>query len=208
MAQTFTLRELLEKQFETYEFNEKITAALGNPEVGFNAIIWGLPGSGKTTFTLTLCKEFMNFGKIYYNAMEQGKSGSLQTACINAGLGDKFYGKIKFVVHTFDEMLADIKKNHCKFLIIDSTNYLGKQGMTYQQYKQLKEFCWKSKKSLILISHAAGKEPKGNYAKQIRYDVDIKIHVENGVAYHDSRYIKCKSIPYVIFEKKKSNSLF
>lgn len=207
MAQRFTLKELMETEFEVYEFGEKLTAALGNPELGFNAIIWGLAGSGKTTFALLLCKELMNFGRVYYNSMEQGKSGSLQTACINAKLGEEFYGKMKFVVHNFDEMLADIKKNHCKFIVIDSINYLGRQGMTYQQYKDLKEYCRKSKKSLILISHAAGKEPKGNYAKQIRYDVDIKIPCRNGVAYPDSRYIKRKSIPYTIFEKKVNGEL-
>jgi predicted ATP-dependent serine protease len=207
MAQTFSINELKTAEFKTYDFSEKWRIALGVPEHGFNMIIWGKSGSGKSTFVLSLCKELLRFGKVYYNSLEQGKSGSLQNNCKVAGLFD-LDGDVKmmFGVDSFTEMIEKIQKNHARFIVIDSINYLGKNGMTYQQYKQMKEFCKKYRKSLILISHASGDHPKGNYAKQIRYDVDIKVQTKNFKAFADSRYGATK--PYTIFEKKLDNSLF
>jgi predicted ATP-dependent serine protease len=212
MGISFSLKQLREHQFDVYKFSEEWAAILSNKvEHGFNAIVFGESGSGKTTFVLNFCKELTNFGNVYYNTLEQGKSGSLQEQARQVGLlNGEFDEKIKFGTDTFDEMFEKIKTTRARFIIVDSINYMGKNGLTYNQYQQLKEFCKRSKsknkKSLILISHASAKQPKGNYAKKIRYDVDIKIQCIKGKAYSDSRYGATK--PYTIFSKKDDSSLF
>ncbi len=211
MKATFKPKELREHEFQTYGFSKIWLDTLGEAEHGFNAIVFGESGSGKTTFVLNFCKELSSFGHVYYNSLEQGKSGSLKAATERVGLlsGD-YDDKISFASDTFEDMFERIKTTRARFIVVDSINYMGKHGMTYNQYQQLKEYCKRSKskikKSLILISHASAKQPKGNYAKQIRYDVDIKIQCIKGKAFADSRYGGSK--PFTIFEKKETNSLF
>ena len=53
--------------------------------------------------------------------------------------------------------------------------------MTYGDYIQLKEEF--PDKLFIIISHARGKNPKGDAATSVMYDADLKIWVEGYVAY-------------------------
>ncbi len=208
MAKKFSLKTLCEHQFERYDLSQEWIDAIGKAEKGFNCIVWGKSGSGKTTFALKMCAELAGFGRVFYNSLEQGFSGALQDNVKSAGI-DVHPNKnnIMFGCYQYEEMLEDLKKNKARFIVIDSCQYMGKQGLTYTQYKELKEFCKKNRKSIIVISHASGEHPKGNYAKAIRYDVDIKIYVANGRAKADSRYGATQ--PYTIFEqKKKEGSLF
>lgn len=203
----FSIKELMQSEFKRYDLSQEWRDTIGDVEHGFNAMIWGLSGSGKTTFVLRMCEQLTEFGKVYYNSLEQGRTGSLQDNVKSSGINyKKCEGKFMFGQHTFDEMLEEIEKNGAKFIAIDSCQYMGNVGLTYNQYKKLKALCKKGKKSLIIVSHAVGVTPKGNHAKAIRYDVDIKIHVVNGKTNVDSRYGKTKT--YKIFENKKTNSLF
>jgi predicted ATP-dependent serine protease len=206
MRKEFSFTELATYQFSRYDLSAEWTEVLGKIEHGFHAIIWGGSGSGKTTFALKMCGELTKFGRVYYNALEQGFSGSLQDNAKAACLTAEQLQKIRGVTHTFEEMMADLKKNRAKFIFIDSVQYMGKFGMTYTQYKEMKEFCKKGKKSIIMISHAEKDNPKGNHAKAIRYDVDIKIRASAGVALAESRYGATK--PFVIYVKKEKNNLF
>jgi predicted ATP-dependent serine protease len=201
MRKEFTFDELDKHEFITYDLSEQWKDIIGPVEHGFHCLIWGLPGSGKTTFVLRLCGELSKFGNVYYNSAEQGFSGSLKSNARSANLTEEQRRKIRGRNHSFDEMCEAVKKERVKFIVIDSLQYFGSVGITYQQYKKLKAICNKSKKSLIMVSHAVGEVPKGNHAKAIRYDVDVKIPVKQGVAEAQSRYGATK--PYIIYDKKK-----
>lgn len=207
MTKKFSMKTLCEHTFERYALSEEWERTIGKAEKGFNAMVWGKSGSGKTTYVLKMCAEFARFGRVLYNSLEQGFSGALQDNVKSAGIDSSPYkNNIMFISCQFDDMLEYIKKSRAKFIVIDSAQYMGSNGLTYSQYKKLKEFCKKTHKSIIVISHSAGEHPKGNYAKAIRYDVDIKIYVANGRANADSRY--GATLPYVIFEKKRADRLF
>ncbi len=206
MRKEFSFSELAKQEFHRYALSTGWVEVLGKVEHGFHCLIWGGSGSGKTTFALRMAGELTQFGRVYYNALEQGYSGSLQDNLKAAQLTAQQHSRIKGVTHTFEEMMADLQKNRARFIFIDSVQYMGNLGMTYGQYKTLKEFCKKGKKSIIMISHALQEQPKGNHAKSIRYDVDIKIKASAGVAVAESRYGATK--PYTIYVKKESNNLF
>lgn len=202
MGKTISVKTLLEKKYPSYEFNDEWKAVTGNPEINFKMLIWGASGSGKTTFTAKFCKYLTQFGKVYYNSIEQGEGKSLQDLALQLNLDECTPGT--FMIgdrDSYDDMFEKLKRNRAKFVIIDSAQYLN---LTVIQYKLLiKTF---PKKSFIIISwEGAGQHPKGEHAKAIRYMVDIKAYVSKGVVKCDSRF--GQTTPFKIFNQTK-NSLF
>lgn len=200
MGRTISVKELLSKTYETYEFNELWTRTLGVPEKNFRMLVWGDPKNGKTTFCIQLAKYLTNFGKVYYNSTEQGEGKSLADVMRLCGADDVPSGKLMIGDRdTFAEMREKLRKrNSPRFIFIDSLQYMY---LTQEQYKQLvKEF---PRKAFIIISWSgAGGNPKGEHGKAIRYMVDITVTVKDGVATAQSRFGPTE--PYVVFEKKKT----
>lgn len=197
MGRTLSASRLLEKQYKTYELNEEWRNAIGNPETNFRQLIWGASGSGKTTFALKLCKYLSTFGKCYYNSIEQGEGKSLQDVARHVNLAECKPGS--FMIgdrDTFEEMVDKLKKNRAKFCVIDSSQYMN---LTTAQYKMLIKL-FKTKSFIIISWEGAGEQPKGEHAKAIRYMVDIKTYVKNGVARSASRF--GATTPYKIFDHK------
>lgn len=80
MSRAISNKNVLAAQFETADFDGAFLASFGRPELRGVWIIWGGSGSGKTTFTLQLCKYLAGFRRVAYNSLEQGLSLSLQKA--------------------------------------------------------------------------------------------------------------------------------
>lgn len=187
MGRAISNQNVLAARFETAEFTGAWLASFGRPELRGTWIIWGDSGSGKTTFTLMLCKYLANFGRVAYDSLEQGLSLSLQRAWERVGMIEAGSNVILLNKEDLPEMTARLRKRKSpEIIIIDSLQYLTKFYM--QQLKELKaEF---PDKLFIFISQAdkAGKDPDGHIAKKIRYDADIKIKVEGFKAFVTTRY--------------------
>jgi RecA-family ATPase len=184
MGETLSATSLARMKFSVYHLSPKWINIIGLPERNFRMLIWEPSGSGKTTLAMELCKELASHGKVYLNSVEQGKGKSLQDLINRVGMGDCAPGS--FVIgnrDTYDEMVAKLKKNRAMFVVIDSAQYIN---LTTEQYKHLiKTF---PKKAFIIISwEQVGGAPKGEHAKAIRYMVDVKTYVKNGIAKSDSR---------------------
>ena len=150
-------------------------------------LIWGDSGSGKTTFTLMLCKYLAGFRRVAYDSLEQGLSLSLQKAWERVGMAEAGSNIILLNKEDLPELCARLRKRKSpEIIVIDSLQYLDKFYM--KQFKDLKaEF---PDKLFVFISQAdkAGKDPDGHIAKKIRYDADIKIKVEGFKAFVTTRY--------------------
>ena len=85
------------------------------------------------------------------------------------------------------------KQRSAQIIIIDSLQYTG---LTYADYKRLRDRF--RHKLFIFVSHASGREPKGEVGKSVKYDAFVKIYVEGYVAYPQSRY--GGGDPFVIWE--------
>jgi predicted ATP-dependent serine protease len=65
--------ELLGMEFETIGLQGKYRELLGDPSVGFSAMVFGLPKSGKSTFCLGFAHHLaMHHGQVLYCAIEEG----------------------------------------------------------------------------------------------------------------------------------------
>lgn len=187
MSRAISNQNVLAARFETVEFAGEWLASFGRPELRGTWIIWGGSGSGKTTFTLMLCKYLANFGRVAYNSLEQGLSLSLQKAWERVGMGEAGNSVILLNKEELPELRARLNKRKSpEIIIIDSVQYLD--GFNWASFKKLKREY--PDKLFIFISQAdrAGKEPDGKLAGKIRYDAEIKIKVEGFKAFVTTRY--------------------
>lgn len=187
MSRAISNKNVLAAQFETAEFTGAYLASFGRPELRGAWIIWGGSGSGKTTFTLMLCKYLAGFRRVAYNSLEQGLSLSLQKAWERVNMAEAGSNIILLNKEELPELRARLlKRKSPEIIVIDSVQYLTK--FYVQQFNELKaEF---PDKLFVFISQAdkAGKDPAGSVAKHIRYDADIKIKVEGYKAFVTTRY--------------------
>lgn len=187
MSRAISNINVLAARFETVEFAGEWLASFGRPELRGTWIIWGGSGSGKTTFTLMLCKYLANFGRVAYNSLEQGLSLSLQKAWERVGMGEAGNSLILLNKEELPELRARLNKRKSpEIIIIDSVQYLD--GFNWASFKKLKREY--PDKLFIFISQAdrAGKDPDGKLAGKIRYDAEIKIKVEGFKAFVTTRY--------------------
>jgi hypothetical protein len=187
MSRAISNQNVLAARFETVEFAGEWLASFGRPELRGTWIIWGGSGSGKTTFTLMLCKYLANFGRVAYNSLEQGLSLSLQKAWERVGMGEAGNSVILLNKEELPELRARLNKRKSpEIIIIDSVQYLD--GFNWASFKKLKREY--PDKLFIFISQAdrAGKVPDGKLAGKIRYDAEIKIKVEGFKAFVTTRY--------------------
>ncbi len=169
--------------------------SIGAPELTGSWLIWGNSANGKTRFALQLAKYLSTFGRVAYNSLEEGLSKSMQTAILDVGMQDVARRFVLLNNESIDHLRKRLQRRQSPDIIfIDSLQYTG---LTYNEYKGLRdEF---RKKLFIFISHADGREPKGQVAKAVRYDAFVKIYIEGFKAFPQSRY--GGGADYVIWEK-------
>lgn len=189
-------KDLLDKHFEAIPLPKELHESLGEFSEGSSIIIWGKSGSGKSTFAMRLMKAFCEYGKCYWNEVEQAGRKSFALMIEREGLKGYPMEKVAIgLADSWEDMVAKLKRNKAKFVFLNSLQF-----MRFDQF-QFKELTKKyPRKCFIVISHG-GTDPKGEVASEIQYDVDLKIRVSEGVAYPDSRMGGGK--PYRIFFKDR-----
>lgn len=195
MARAASLDQVLRTRFKVLPFEGEWKDAIGCPELTGSWIIWGNSGNGKTRFALQLCKYLCRFGRVAYDSLEEGVSVSLVKAIKETHMMEV---RRKFVVldkEPIDQLTERLEKPKSPDIVcVDSLQYTG---MSYEQYKALKERF--PKKLFIWISHADGTLPEGRVAKKVRFDSNVKVFVQAYRAEPVSRYGGGK--PYIIWEE-------
>ena len=193
------VRDFLDKTFDTYAFSGNWLESFGEPEKNFRMVVYGRSGQGKTEFCLQLAKYMAGFGRVYYNTFEQGISKTMQDGLRRNNM-EEVAGQLIFGNReTFPEMLARLgKKRSPRICFIDSRDYMN---LTQEQYKLLiKRF---PRKSFILVCWESGGAPKGDHAKAMLYMCDIKVQVNDFLAYPASRF--GGNIPFAIWPERAKN---
>ena len=195
MARAASVDQVLRTRFKVLPFEGEWKDAIGCPELTGSWIIWGNSGNGKTRFALQLCKYLCQFGRVAYDSLEEGVSVSLVKAIKETHMMEV---RKKFVVldkEPIDQLTERLEKPKSPDIVcVDSLQYTG---MSYEQYKALKERF--PKKLFIWISHADGTLPEGRVAKKVRFDSNVKVFVQAYRAEPVSRYGGGK--PYIIWEE-------
>ena len=197
IKRALTVKDIREYQAHTLPFDGQWFQAIGEPELTGSWIVWGGSANGKTRFALQLAKYLAKFVRVAYNSLEEGLSLSMQHAIEEVGMTDTDV-KRNFVLLD-KESIADLKvrlkkQRSPQVVIIDSLQYTG---LTYADYKMLRDTY--RNKLFVFVSHADGREPKGNVGRSVKYDAFVKIYVEGYKAIPQSRFGGGQE--YVIWEK-------
>lgn len=164
--------------FDTIPWSGDWKRAFGEPENRGVWIIWGLSGSGKTSFGLQLGKELSKYYRVAYNSLEQGKRLTMQVAMRAQNMREVRKGSFGLISEDMDVLERRLKsKGAPDVVIIDSVQYTDfNRGGGVQMYK---DFARKFRNKLfVFISHSDGKNLDGTLAEKIAYDADMKIFLE------------------------------
>lgn len=166
--------ELAGMDFETIGLKGKYRGLIGDPSVGFSAMVFGLPKSGKSTLCIDFAKYLAeNHGKVLYVAIEEGFGYTLKEKFERLG-----------AIHpnlVLAEKLPDDLSPY-QFVFIDS---VSKAKLTSQALTKLRKD--NPKTAFVFIFHTT---KEGNFRGQqdFAHDVDVIIEVENGVAKANGRF--------------------
>jgi predicted ATP-dependent serine protease len=161
-------------QFETIGLQGKYRELVGDPSVGFSAMVFGLPKSGKSTLCIDLARHLAeHHGKVLYVAIEEGFGYTLK---------EKFerLNAIHPNLIIAEKLPEDLTL--FQFVFIDS---VSKAGLSTDNLTTLRK--QNPKTSFIYIFHTT-KEGNFRGKQDFAHDVDVIIEVENGVANANGRY--------------------
>jgi hypothetical protein len=195
VKRALTVHDLKAYQARVLPFEGAWLAAIGRPELRGSWIIWGNPANGKTRFALQLAKYLANFVRVAYDTLEEGLSLSIKEAVMGCAMQDVSRSFTLLDQEPIPELITRLRRKRSpNVVVIDSLQYTG---MSYGEYKRLRDSF--PGKLFIFVSHADGREPKGNVAKSVRYDAFVKVYVEGYRAFAQSRYGGGE--PFTIWEK-------
>lgn len=195
MKRALSVKDILDKKYNTFPFDGKWKAAFGTPERVGVWFIWGNSGNGKTSFVMQLCKELCKYDRVLYDSLEEG-------ACLTVQNNLKMHGmsevsrRLAFIQEDMEALKKRLRQHKSyNIVVVDSFQYTR---MSYRDYISLKEAF--PNKLFIFISHAQGKNPRGDAAVGLMYDATLKIWVEGGIAFSKGRF-KGQTGEYVAYPK-------
>jgi GTPase SAR1 family protein len=183
MKRAMSVSQIINKKRKLLAFQGQWREGIGCPELSGSWIIWGQSGSGKTTFTMMLCKYLSQFSKVLYNSLEEGDSESIKIALMRTNM-QSAKGFIMLDAEPMEELSHRLNQPKApKIVVIDSVQYTQMNYKDYIAFKQANR-----DKLIIYISHAEGALPEGKTANKIRFDSHVKIKVEGYRAFITSRF--------------------
>ncbi len=161
--------DIVKMEFQTLNFDGKFKDLIGNPSINFTAMVYGMPGSGKTT----LCILFAKY-------LAEKFSKKVLFATIEEGINHTFKEKLTRL-HAYNSNI--IVSNHLPknmngidAVFIDSVNAFNLSAADLNKFK--KQY---PNKILIEILQCT-KDGKFKGSQEYEHDVDVVICVENGIA--------------------------
>jgi len=166
--------ELLAMDFKTIGLQGKYRELIGDPSVGFTAMVYGLPKSGKST----MCLDFANYlashhGKVLYCAIEEGFGYTLKEKIERL----KAHHSNLYITDRVPENLNDFQ-----FVFIDS---ISKAGLDVYAIDQLRKM--HPDTSFIFIYHTT-KEGNFKGVNEHAHEVDVIVQVDKGKATSTGRF--------------------
>lgn len=170
-------------KFKELEFEGEWLREIGKPEITGSWIIMGPPKNGKTSFAMMVAKYLTNFGRVYYNSIEEGFSKTIQLAFKRVDMSET-KGKLILAQENFNQMYTRLSRHKSPdIVIIDSLQFME---LEFSEYKKLKvDF---ANKIFIFISHVDGRKPEGKTAQRIWRDANVIARVEGRRAFIESRF--------------------
>lgn len=173
--------DLMDYTYERYEFTGKWERFMGKPQVGFHAMVFGVPKSGKSI----LCTQFAkyladHFGSVLYVAAEEGFSMTLQNKIKEFGMASDNLHYANF--REYGQIKEALQNNSFAFVFLDSVNFMN---ISPEQMRELKAM--NPGTSFITIQQAT-KDGKFRGSQEYAHDADVIINVDKGIASQQGRF--------------------
>lgn len=173
---------LVKQNIPTYEFSEPYSDFIGHPTENFSAIVYGLPKSGKSNFSIQFASYLARqFGKVLYVASEEGLQSRTLIDKVKYNLSDNreiFFSGSRDMA----EVRKQIKEKDYKFVFFDSLNVLHLTSAQLEDIKQEN----KDKAFISVLQSTKDGAFKGN--QDFAHNCDIVIKVDNGIASQVGRF--------------------
>ncbi len=191
--------ELAQQQFEGMDLGEPFARLLGPIAPDAFVLVWGPPGSGKSTFTLALASELADHGPTLYVSAEEG-IGSVMAERIRR-LSADHPNLIIAEFHDLDDVRRVAERLGARFVILDSISELDPRSQSVENFRK-----WAKEKGigLYLIAHATkGGQYRG--PSYVGHGTDVIVHVNDGeAATRKNRFSPLASVP-VPFKRTRRN---
>lgn len=166
--------ELLNMDFETIGLTGRFKELIGDPSIGFTAMVFGQPKSGKSTLMLEFAHHLaVHHGSVLYAAIEEGYGYTLKekVARIHA-------------VHPRLSIAEELPKklNQFDFVFIDSVSRAGMELVDLIKLKNRNP-----RTSFVYIFHST-KDGRFRGGNELAHEVDVIIEVQSGLAIGKGRY--------------------
>jgi hypothetical protein len=173
--------DLMDYDYDKYEFTGKWQKFMGQPSIGFHAMVFGIPKSGKSI----LCTQFAkylsdNFGSVLYVAAEEGFSMTLQNKLREFGMASENLHYANF--REYEQIRTALQNNDFNFVFLDSVNFMK---ITPEQMRELKQ---ENPNTAFITIQQATKDGKFRGSQEYAHDADVIINVANGVATQQGRF--------------------
>ena len=172
--------ELEKMDYDKYIFgDDNYGEFMGNPAVGFHAIVFGLPKGGKSIWSMQFANYLANhFGEVLYIASEEGFKGTIKQKITewtdnrtNLNFANyKGYEEIKEGINGYD------------FVFIDSLDFAK---ITVEEMEDLK--LANPNVSFVTIKQVT-KDGKFRGSQEYAHNCDIIIEIIDGIANQKGRY--------------------
>ena len=172
--------ELETMDYDKYIFgDDKFGNFIGNPAVGFHAIVFALPKAGKSIWSMQFADYLANhFGNVLYIASEEGFKGTIKDK-ITEWTTNRTH--LKFANFKGYEEIKDNISGY-EFVFIDSLDFAN---ITVDEMEELKEL--NPTTSFITVKQVT-KDGKFRGSQEYAHNCDIIVEIIEGIAYQKGRY--------------------
>ena len=172
--------ELETMDYDKYIFGEdRFGNFIGNPAVGFHAIVFALPKAGKSIWSMQFADYLANhFGNVLYIASEEGFKGTIKDK-ITEWTTNRTH--LKFANFKGYEEIKDNISGY-EFVFIDSLDFAN---ITVDEMEELKEL--NPTTSFITVKQVT-KDGKFRGSQEYAHNCDIIVEIIEGIAYQKGRY--------------------
>lgn len=179
LKRAYSYSDIASKTFQTMEFDGEWLNHIGKPERSGSWCIHGLSGHGKTSYEMKLVKYLCGFERVHINTLEEGMRESFKNSLLRYDM-KTVANRFTFHSESYEELVKRLDRQRApKVILIDSLQYFFRRKKLDHYFKLLDRF---PTTLFIFISHAKGNDPKGNFADEVQYHSDVKIHVKDFVA--------------------------
>lgn len=198
LKRVLTVANVKNQKIEKIPFQGDFLDAFGAPQNRGIWFLYGGSGSGKSTKAMMLAKELSKNYKTLYDLLEEEIDDADFIDRMN--LLQMQDVKSNFFVQQYDLQELDMyleKRDSAHVVIIDSAPYIFKTWDEYYDFKKK----WATKKIIIIVGHAEGKNPRTELQKSIKYDAKMKIFVSGYLAVCQGRTIGKNGGNFIIWNE-------